>query len=253
MVAGLRREASTSRSAAGGMLQRLPAPARFGARSPWNRTSGNGAEWQRMQVDERSATSARPRAASPGVPVSESVDAVAGDGIGRECLCRRDQAEARPRRSTAMASSLAKGVHRDRLVTRRSAASASLARSLARRIDRAGAAAFDLGEDLALGLVDCRPARRHSPARRCCSRRLSAWGFRRLVRKLAAMMAAQALPCALRGRGRFRNAAAEAGIADDVDVGHELRGESHGIDRAPAGVIGGAGERPRCARPSAAG
>src|ERR1700750_193520 len=72
MVAGLRREASTILSRSWLTLQRLPLPERFGARSPWNLVSGNGPEWQRMQVVLRSSTSARPRAASPGDPVSDS-------------------------------------------------------------------------------------------------------------------------------------------------------------------------------------
>ena len=41
----------------------------------------------------------------------------------------------------------------------------------------------------------------------------------------------------VRGRGGFGNAAADAGVADDVDVGHELRGKADGVDRAPAGLV----------------
>ena len=49
--------------------------------------------------------------------------------------------------------------------------SASRSAHLARRIDRAcETAAFDLGENIVLRLIDCPTARRHSRARRCCSR-----------------------------------------------------------------------------------
>ena len=45
-----------------------------------------------------------------------------------------------------------------------------------------------------------------------------------------------------RGRGRFRNLPGDAGIADNVDIGHEFRGKAGGIDRAPAGIVGGPGD-----------
>src|SRR5882762_4215463 len=46
---------------------------RSGARSPWNRSSGNGPLWhKRHRPTWRFATIARPRAASPLAPVSEA-------------------------------------------------------------------------------------------------------------------------------------------------------------------------------------
>src|SRR4051812_48729240 len=155
MVAGLRRAASTSRRRNCGTLERLPAPARFGARSPWNRTSGSGAEWQRTQVELRSATSARPRAGSPGAPVSESAMPSPEIVYDRsDCACAPTD-EARVPAAIMAASILAKSVHRDGLVPvgRRLRL---LGADVQRRIDRAGAATFDLGEDVALGLIDAR-------------------------------------------------------------------------------------------------
>ena len=87
IVSALKREASTSRSRNWLADHRVPLPVRSGARSPWNLVSGNGPEWQRMQVVARDPrTSARPRAASPGAPVSEVRNAVADDLVGCEPL-----------------------------------------------------------------------------------------------------------------------------------------------------------------------
>src|SRR6185436_8208315 len=53
-------------------LQRLPAPFKSGARSPWKRSSGIGPLWQsRHKPTCRLATIARPRTGSPFTPVSE--------------------------------------------------------------------------------------------------------------------------------------------------------------------------------------
>ena len=72
MVAGLMRVESTIRSLNCPGDQRVPAPARSGARVPWNRSSGNGPLWQSRQSPTcRFATIARPLAGSPLAPVRE--------------------------------------------------------------------------------------------------------------------------------------------------------------------------------------
>src|SRR5882672_9882722 len=51
---------------------RAPPPARLGAREPGNRSSGDGPEWHSRQSPIwRLTTIARPRAGSPGFPVSD--------------------------------------------------------------------------------------------------------------------------------------------------------------------------------------
>src|SRR5882757_6947504 len=116
IVAALRCEASTSLSRNCPSDQRLPEPARLGARSPWNLVSGNGPLWQRMQVLVRSTTSARPRAASPGTPVSDS-----GMASPTTTYVRNPCAPAAGRRANVAATShaqatradLTKSFHRD--------------------------------------------------------------------------------------------------------------------------------------------
>ena len=71
MVSGLRRDASTMRNLSCPSDQREPVPVRSGDRSPWNRSSGKGPEWQSRHVFCRLITIARPRAESPRSPVSE--------------------------------------------------------------------------------------------------------------------------------------------------------------------------------------
>src|SRR5580693_6585857 len=73
MVCGLNLPASTMRSRSCPSLHRAPAPARSGAMVPWNLSSGNGPEWQSRQSPVLwLATMARPRAASPWLPVSDA-------------------------------------------------------------------------------------------------------------------------------------------------------------------------------------
>src|SRR5262249_3885027 len=134
-----------------------------GARSPWNWVP-NGPAWQRMQVVLRSSTSARPRAASPGAPVSDcgmpSPTILYGASV---CACTA-QARASAARQEAIWTYLLANIIRravlapvDRLIR--------LSRAdLARRIDRARGAAFDFGEDALPGHIDA--GKRKGVARR---------------------------------------------------------------------------------------
>src|SRR5258708_5432905 len=157
IVAGLRRDASTSRSRSWPSDQRLPAPASPGARSPWNVASGNGPLWQRMQVLVRSTTSARPRTASPAMPVNDWGIASSTTAYARKpcALAAADSARAAAAsHAPAMGSAdLAKSFRRDRLVPGLRLFRFAVAK-FARRIDRAGGAAFDLGEHTVPGLID---------------------------------------------------------------------------------------------------
>jgi hypothetical protein len=72
MVSGLNREASTIRNLNCPSFQREAAPERSGAMVPWNRSPGYGPEWHNRQSPTcRFVTIFRPRAASPGAPVSD--------------------------------------------------------------------------------------------------------------------------------------------------------------------------------------
>src|SRR5882724_11875525 len=161
MVVGLRREASTSRSRSWLIVERLPAPARLGARSPWNLVSGNGPLWQRMQVLVRSSTSARPRAASPGAPVSDSAMESPVMIYGRNSCAVTEQGIASAAAATSQVAAmwiidLAKGFHRDRFVPGLRLLGFTHPH-LARRVERAGeAAAFNLGKNVVPRLIDAR-------------------------------------------------------------------------------------------------
>src|SRR6202795_2212613 len=109
-----------------------------------------------MQVLVRSTTSARPRLTSPGSPVSDW-----GTASPTIAYVRNAAALAAPGRVAATAArhapriwmaGLAKGIHRDRLEPGLRIVSVAPTH-LARRIDRAGAAGFDLGEYAVPGLV----------------------------------------------------------------------------------------------------
>src|SRR5882672_10904548 len=74
MVLGLAREGSTILARIWASDRRDATPFRSGARSPWNRSSGNGPLWhKRHRPTWRFATIARPRDGSPLAPVSEVV------------------------------------------------------------------------------------------------------------------------------------------------------------------------------------
>src|SRR6267143_2157030 len=73
MVAGLVLAGSTILARISASDRRAPTPLRSGARSPWNRSSGNGPLWhKRHRPTCRLATIARPRDGSPFFPVSEA-------------------------------------------------------------------------------------------------------------------------------------------------------------------------------------
>ena len=177
MVAALRREASTSRSRSWPSDQRLPVPARFGARSPWNFCSG---KWPAVAEDASAGALDDQRAAARRVARRARQrfrNGIADDRIALASACAP---AAQGRASTDAASTarrydiadLAKGVHRDRLEPGFRAL--RLARAdLARRIDRAGRRPRPrrTGRPSA---DRCPTARTHSRARRCCSRRRSA-------------------------------------------------------------------------------
>src|SRR6516165_1987051 len=157
MVVGSSLRASTSRRRSWLTLQRLPAPARLGARSPWNLVSGNGPEWQRMQVDVRSSTSARPRAGSPGAPVSEAGMPSPATLYDASACARAWPNRAQP---TAIAqaiwwSDLAKGIRRQCCVPGLCVVGL-LRAQLARRIEGTGCIAVDLGKDIVLRSIDTR-------------------------------------------------------------------------------------------------
>ena len=85
----------------------------------------------------------------------------------------------------------------------------------------------------------CRTARTHSRAPRCCSRRRPAAACPAVLPAIRfADRGGAGFGLGVGGGGGFRNAAADAGVADDVDVRHQFRGKRHRIDRAPAGVVG---------------
>src|SRR5262245_19545004 len=151
MVAALRREAATRRSRISPSDQRRPVPARLGATSPWKRCSGNGPEWQRMQVLVRSTTSARPRVASPGAPVSDAGMASPATAYGRSACAPAVLPSAR-RAGITYAIGLTKGVPCDCLEPAQRALR-FLRPYLAGRFDWA-CLDLDLGELVALGLID---------------------------------------------------------------------------------------------------
>src|SRR5216684_8615650 len=109
-----------------------------------------------MQVLVRSTTSARPRATSPGSPVSDWGIASPTIAYVRNAasLTAQGRAAATAARHAPRIwiAALAKGIHRDRLEPGLRIVSVAHPH-LARRIDRAGAAGFDLGECAVTGLV----------------------------------------------------------------------------------------------------
>src|SRR3954470_3360035 len=154
MVAALRRDASTSRSRSWPSDERVPEPGRSGARSPWNFCSGNGPLWQRMQVLERSTTSARPRAASPRAFVSGSRMASPTNVYGgKVCAPAGPDSVSRPASIIPIwLLVLAKGFRRNRLEPGFRCLGLALAH-FARSVDRTGRA-LDLGELAVLRLID---------------------------------------------------------------------------------------------------
>src|SRR5436190_14472716 len=112
-----------------------------------------------MQVLVRSSTSARPRAASPGMPVSDCGIASPTTTYARNpCSSAADGSTSTDITSVAAEiniADLAKGIHRDALVPGLRADRFSRA-YFARRLERACADAFALGKHAIAGLIDAR-------------------------------------------------------------------------------------------------
>src|SRR5262245_23556499 len=104
-----------------------------------------------MQVLDRSTTSARPRAASPGAPVSDAGMASPTTAYGRS-PCAPAVLPSATRTGITIAIGLTKRVPCDRLEPAQGAFR-FLRPYLARRLDRAGLD-LDLGELIASGLID---------------------------------------------------------------------------------------------------
>ena len=108
---------------------------------------------------------------------------------------------------------------------------------LARRFDRAGSAAFDLGEDVAPGLVVAREREAVAGRDGAVADPCESWRLRFTTGEQADDRVSAGLALRARSGGRLGNAAAEAGVANDVDVRDKFRLERDRIDRAPAGRI----------------
>src|SRR5262245_10448534 len=236
MVAALRREAATRRSRISPSDQRRPVPARLGATSPWKRCSGNGPEWQRMQVLVRSTTSARPRVASAGAPVSDAGIASPTMAYGRSA-CALTLLLSATRTVITTASGLAKGVPRDRLEPAQGALR-FLRPDFARCLDRARLD-LDLGELVAFGLINAGQRERVSGRNRVVAGAGQPWRLRRFSREQVHDGGRAGLALRRGSAGGFWDAAGNAGVTNDVNIGHELGRKVDRIDRAPAGVVGG--------------
>src|SRR5215212_8060064 len=223
IVALFRRLASTMRRRSWPSVEREPAPARLGARSPWKRSSGNGPEWHsRHRPTWRLATIARPRAASPGTPVRLCGIASSTIANGRSWACA-----ASPQRIAARPAAIATRAHTvlpedlvgDGLEPRLGIGRLERAER-ARRVGRADAAgAFDVGQDAVRRLV-------HAGDRDA------------VIGRDEAVAGVDELRL---GRRPAPEQGGDRRVADDVDVRLQLRFEARRADRAPAGAVGGAG------------
>src|ERR1700755_470471 len=107
-----------------------------------------------MQVVLRSSTSARPRVASPGALVSDSAMPSPTILVGASVSAFAAQGKASAANKQAIwQSALAKIIRRDFLEPSHRFVRLALTH-LARRVDRAGGAAFDFGEDRVLWHID---------------------------------------------------------------------------------------------------
>src|SRR5437588_2737407 len=116
---------------------------------------------------------------------------------------------------------LAKGVRRDSLKPALGLGCLAGAQ-FAWRIDRAGGAALDLREDVALGLIVAGEREAVSGRGGVVADAGQTRCFRCTAREQADKGGGASLPLGARSGCRFGNAAAEAGVADDVDVRGEL-------------------------------
>src|SRR5437763_10713566 len=229
IVDGLKRDASTSRSRSWPIDQRLPTPARSGARSPWTLVSGNGSEWHRMQVLERSSTRARPREASPATPVSETgmPSPTTLYGFSSWACAAWGRAQAAATNQARWIADLAKAIHRDRLEPRLRIFRFAGAQ-LARRFDGAGAA-LDFGEDIVLWPIIAGERKRVTRRDRAVADAGQFRHFRRLARDHLRDRRPAGCPLRVAGRRRLPHAATKAGGADDMNIGPPRGCKCHGI------------------------
>src|SRR5262249_1432071 len=160
---------------------------------------------QRMQVVVRSSTSARPRAASPGLPVSESGMPSPTTWYGAWALAPLVSANATANKAI-WSIDLAKGVRRDRLkpflrVIRLAGA------QLARGVDGTGGAALNLGEDVVLRLVIARERETVAGCDDVVADAGQPWRLRRDAGEQALDRCRAGAALRDGGRGRFWNAA----------------------------------------------
>src|SRR5829696_8120678 len=245
IVALFRRLASTMRRRSWPSVEREPAPARLGARSPWKRSSGNGPEWHsRHRPTWRLATIARPRAGSPRAPVRLCGIASSTIANGRSCACAASapSTAARPAAiATRTGTLLPEDLVGDGLEPRLGIGRLERAER-ARRVGRADAAgAFDVGQDAVRRLV-------HAGDRDAVIRRdeaVAGVDELRLGRRPALEQGGDRggadLGLGVGRERRFWHRAGDRGVADDMDVRLQLRFEARRIDRAPAGAVRGAG------------
>src|ERR1700721_455743 len=198
-----------------------------------------------MQVLLRSTTRARPRVAFPGAPVSE-----AGMVSPTTTTLCRDSAraakgsaiiEAATHRLAGKHTDLTKGIHRDCLEPGLRVLRFALT-DLGWRIERARDIAVDLGVLAILRLI--KPGKEKGITRR--DRGVASASeprrFRGFSRHQANDRRSTGFGFSIRGRCGFGDTAGNAGIADDVELRHELRSECKRSDRAPAGMIGDTGD-----------
>src|SRR6266404_682245 len=192
-----------------------------------------------MQVLVRSTTSARPRVASPGMPVSDcGMESPTTTNASNAC------SSATQGRATAAAShapaiwttNLAKSFHRDGLVPGLRAFGFTHA-DLARCINGACTTAFDLGEHAVLRLIDARQRERVAGCDRIVASAYQPRYCRGYARDQAPHRRGACVSLRIRSGCGFGDAATNACVADDVDVRHELRRKRNLIDWAPAGVV----------------
>src|ERR1700730_5306677 len=166
-----------------------------------------------MQVLLRSTTSARPRAASPGSPVSDWGIASPTIAYVRNAAALAAQgrvATAARHAPRIWMAGLAKGIHRDRLEPGLRIVGVTRAH-LARRIDRAGAAGFDLGECAVPGLVGAGLREGVAGCDRTVAGAEQLWRRRGRACDQARHRGGACLGFGIRSRWRFRDDATRAG------------------------------------------
>src|SRR5580658_8127741 len=238
MVCGLNLPASTMRNRNCPSLHRAPAPARSGAMVPWNLSCGNGPECHsRHSPVLWSATIARPRAASPWLPVSD-----AGMASPTILYCTRSAFAGTAKMASAAKAALAENLGR-RGAEPGIGILGVLGAQRGRRIKRAGVdRVVDFGV-LAVHRVEFAGDRNGVAGRDDAVAIARHWGCLRRGAGEEAYDRGGAEPAFDQaGERRLRHGAGEGRVADDVDVLLFQRFERHRIDRAPAGAVDDAGQ-----------